>query len=82
MQSDIALTRAPATPQPATRLSVREAEVLFWIGEGKSDWEIGAILGVTSKTVGFHATNLRRKLGACNRVKMIRCAIGLGLMMP
>ena len=32
------------------RLSRREIEVLHWIAEGKSDWQIGRILSISAKT--------------------------------
>lgn len=53
-------------PTPA-RLSPREQDVLKWLGEGKTDWEIGMILGVSEKTIEKHMSNIRRKLSAVNR---------------
>jgi DNA-binding CsgD family transcriptional regulator len=68
-------------PQMTTpRLSRRESEVLFWIGEGKSDWEIGAILSLAPKTVNVHAENAKRKFGAGNRMQLVRLALRRGLL--
>jgi LuxR family transcriptional regulator/LuxR family quorum sensing-dependent transcriptional regulator len=61
-------------------LSPREAEVLHLIIEGKSDWEIGAILSVAPRTVNFHAENLKRKLGASNRLQAVLKAVRSGLI--
>ena len=70
----------PPTPLIPIHLTFREAEVLYWIGEGKSDWEIGLILRVKPKTVNYHAERLKLKLTATNRIQMIRQAVRLGLL--
>jgi len=49
------------------RLTAREGEVLNWIAQGKSDAQIGAILGVSARTVQKHLQNLYAKLGVENR---------------
>jgi LuxR family quorum sensing-dependent transcriptional regulator len=48
-------------------LTDRERDVLAWVAEGKSSWEIGEILGVTERTVNFHADQARKKLDAVTR---------------
>ncbi|WP_397417835.1 LuxR C-terminal-related transcriptional regulator [Phenylobacterium sp.] len=53
------------------RLTARERGVLTWVAEGKSDWEIGMILGLSETTVRFHVDNARRKLGAANRTHAV-----------
>ncbi|TIL82270.1 MAG: LuxR family transcriptional regulator [Mesorhizobium sp.] len=53
-------------------LTPREYECLQWAAQGKSDWEIGCILGITQRTAAFHLGNVRRKLG----VTTTRQAIG------
>jgi DNA-binding CsgD family transcriptional regulator len=55
-------------PQPA-RLTEREVECLQWVLEGKTNWEIGVLTGVTARTVQFHLANSARKLGVYNRVQ-------------
>jgi DNA-binding CsgD family transcriptional regulator len=57
-----------AVPQPA-RLTAREVECLQWVLEGKTNWEIGVLTGVTARTVQFHLSNSARKLGVYNRVQ-------------
>ena len=54
---------APAAP----RLTPRERDALAFVAEGKTDWEIATILGVSESTARFHVDNARRKLGAVNR---------------
>jgi len=55
-------------------LSERETEVLYWMSEGKSNPEIGIIVGAASATVKKHAENLYAKLGVDNRAAATRLA--------
>lgn len=48
-------------------LTPREREVLFWIGRGKSNADIAAILRIASATVGKHLERIYPKLGVDNR---------------
>lgn len=52
-------------------LTERERDALSWVAEGKSDWEISVILGVSETTVRFHVDNARKKLGAVNRAQAV-----------
>lgn len=45
----------------------REAEVLLWIARGKTNREIGLILGTSPRTVNKHLEQIYRKLGVENR---------------
>jgi DNA-binding CsgD family transcriptional regulator len=49
------------------QLTPREREVLFWLTRGKSNAEIGAILGIASATVNKHLERIYPKLGVENR---------------
>lgn len=53
------------------RLTARERDALSWVAEGKSDWEIAVILGLSETTVRYHVDNARRKLGAVNRAQAV-----------
>ncbi|MCA0048233.1 LuxR family transcriptional regulator [Mesorhizobium sp. B283B1A] len=44
-------------------LRAREYECLQWAEKGKSNRDIGCILGITRHTTTFHLPNVRRKLG-------------------
>jgi DNA-binding CsgD family transcriptional regulator len=63
---------------PPARLTAREIECLHWVLEGKTNWEIGMITGVTARTAQFHLGNAARKLGATNRVQAAVCALTRG----
>jgi|HubBroStandDraft_1064217.scaffolds.fasta_scaffold00074_39 DNA-binding response OmpR family regulator len=48
-------------------LTPREADVLVWIARGKSNRDIGAILGLSPRTVNKHLEQIYAKLGIENR---------------
>ena len=52
-------------------MTPRERESLGFVADGKTDWEISVILGVSEATVRFHVDNARRKLGATNRAQAV-----------
>lgn len=57
------------------KLTRRETEVLKWISNGKTTWEISVILLVSEATIAFHVKNLMRKLGVHNRQQAIVIAL-------
>ena len=58
----------------------REIEVLQWLHQGKSSWEISKILGLSERTVNFHVYNIMGKIEAVNRLQMVSIALRLGLI--
>jgi len=61
-------------------LTPREREVLTWSAAGKSAWEIGEILTISTRTVNEHAQTAIRKLGAGNRTHAVALALRDGLI--
>ncbi len=61
---------AEAGPEQV-RLTSRERDSLALVADGKTDWEISVILGVSEATARFHVDNGRRKLGAVTRAQAI-----------
>ena len=59
----------------ASPLTEREREVLTWVANGKSAWEIGEILNISKRTVDEHAQTAYRKLGALNRTHAVAIAL-------
>ncbi|WP_305984447.1 response regulator [Roseibium sp. MMSF_3544] len=53
--------------QDRFELTLREAEVLIWIAKGKSNKDIGEILGLSPRTVNKHLEQIFVKLGVENR---------------
>jgi len=63
-------------------LSTREREVLGWMKEGKTSWEISQILHISERTVNFHVQNILSKLQASTRGHAIALAMQQGLISP
>lgn len=57
--------------EPRAALTRREEDSLMFVAEGKTDWEIGAIFGISETTARFHVDNARKKLGAANRAHAV-----------
>lgn len=62
------------------RLTPREVEVLQWTMEGKTAWEVGAILGISERTSVMHLNNAMHKLDAANKHHAVVKALKLGLI--
>lgn len=65
---------ADATPgaiERALGLTAREAEILSWVVQGKTNPEIGTILGIQLTTVKKHLESIFTKLGVENRTAAV-----------
>ena len=60
-------SRAPSSAD----LTTRENEVLFWIGQGKTDADIAALLRISVRTVNKHVENIMNKLGVETRTAAV-----------
>ena len=69
-------TRLEPTVFRRVGLTRREAEVLVWVAEGKTDAEIGVILGVSARTVQKHVEHIFPKLGVETRTAAAAWAHG------
>jgi DNA-binding CsgD family transcriptional regulator len=67
-------------PNKGSVLSTREKEVIDWLKQGKSSWEISAILKISERTVNFHVGNIIHKLGVVNRAQAVAVAARSGLI--
>lgn len=61
-------------------LSNREKEVLNWLKQGKSSWEISVILRISERTVNYHVYNIMQKLDVVNRPQALAVATRMGLI--
>lgn len=77
-----ALQRALLQPEGrrSPDITPREMEILQWLRNGKSSWEISVILGISERTVKFHVANLMRKLDAVSRSHAVAIAVSSGLI--
>ncbi|MFG2111390.1 helix-turn-helix transcriptional regulator [Streptomyces sp. NPDC048718] len=51
-------------------LTEREVEVLSAMPGGESNTDLAEYLGITERTVKFHVTNMREKLGGLSRAQL------------
>ena len=63
---------------PPITLRWKERQVLQWAAAGKSDWEIGQILGISESAAHKHIENVKRRIGVNTRVQAIIEAIRQG----
>lgn len=89
MQRTTHLTSSSLMPPPPVieptcviSLTKREQQVLHWVAQGKSSWEIGHIIQCQECTVNFHCRNIMLKLDVNTRGHALIKAVGLGLLEP
>ena len=71
----------PAAMQPERpALTPRELEALRWTMDGKTAWEVGAVLGITERTAVLHINNAMHKLGCVSKLQAVLKALRLGLI--
>jgi DNA-binding CsgD family transcriptional regulator len=58
------------------KLTPRETEVLLWISQGKSNHDIGVILGAKTGTIRKHVEHIFAKLNVENRTAAAVMALG------
>ena len=71
MLAEKMILHEPEAAADIRELSSRERDCLGFVAEGKTDWEIGQILGISETTARFHVDNARRKLDAVNRAHAV-----------
>lgn len=68
---------ATAAPSP---LTVRQTEVLMHVASGRTDKEIGRLLGLSPRTVEMHVAHALQALACHNRTEAVHRAGELGLL--
>lgn len=61
-----------------SELTLREQEVVDLLATGKCNKEIAAALGITTRTVRFHLSNIFNKRSVSSRLELI-CAVAVHL---
>lgn len=54
-----------------SHLTEREMDMVHWVKEGKTNWEISMILHISERTVKFHLDNIKEKLGAVSKTHAV-----------
>ena len=79
------LERSSATRKSESQescLSEREREVVRLLGEGRSNKEVAAALGISSRTAEVHRASAMKKAGVKSLGELIRWAIRNHIMIP
>ena len=61
-------------------LTKREIEVINWLKEGKTYWEISQILNITESGVRFHVENLKKKFEVVSLTQAVAVAMSKGII--
>ena len=71
----LALEEEHAPPGPAALLTLgltpRQAEVAYWVAQGKTNPEIAVILGASPRTIDKHMERILARLGVENRASLM-----------
>jgi DNA-binding CsgD family transcriptional regulator len=68
---DISVTTRIKIPAEGQDLTERESEILAWMALGKTNPEIGSILGISAFTVKNHVQRILKKLDVINRTQAV-----------
>jgi DNA-binding CsgD family transcriptional regulator len=58
-------------PEPKISITLREREAMHWVAAGKTDWEIGELLGVSESAAHKRIESAKRKYGVATRVQAV-----------
>ncbi|RQZ65950.1 LuxR family transcriptional regulator [Burkholderia sp. Bp9004] len=72
--------RLEAMQSDAPCLSARELEILKWVAEGKSSWDISRIVSLTEHGVLHHIRNIMKKFDVPTRRQAVLMASKFGLL--
>lgn len=65
----------PPVLDPANPLTLREVEVLYLLGRGKTNKEIAKQLRISDQTIKNHLTRIYKKLNVQDRTEAVVCAL-------
>ncbi|WP_313801136.1 LuxR family transcriptional regulator [Sphingobium sp.] len=74
-QTARALTEKGALPVERVALTPRQLDCIVLAGRGKSDWEIGRILGLKEDTVTEYLDAARTRYGVARRIQLVMRAL-------
>jgi LuxR family quorum sensing-dependent transcriptional regulator len=65
-------------PEPTIRLTPRERQAIQWAAAGKTDWEIGQLLGISESAAHKRIESAKHKYGTATRIQAIVEALRRG----
>jgi LuxR family quorum-sensing system transcriptional regulator CciR len=60
----------PAVPR-GPQLTPRQRDCVVLVAQGKSDWQIGRLLGISESTVHKHVEDAKRRFGVSTRIQLV-----------
>jgi LuxR family quorum-sensing system transcriptional regulator CciR len=63
------LQAAPVLEGP--QLTPRQRDCVALVAQGKSDWEVGKLLGISESTVHKHIEDAKRRFGVSTRIQLV-----------
>jgi LuxR family quorum-sensing system transcriptional regulator CciR len=66
-----AALRLDRVQPPRPRLTPRQRDCMVLAAQGKSDWEIGRLLGISESTVHKHIEDAKRRFGVSTRIQLV-----------
>jgi len=66
-----ALARVERVQPARPRLTPRQRDCMVLAAQGKSDWEIGRLLGISESTVHKHIEDAKRRFGVSTRIQLV-----------
>lgn len=75
-------TRGRSPADEPGRLSTREHEIIRLLAEGRTNKEIGGVLGVSVRTVETHRAHIMAKPGLGSLAELVRYAVRHGFIEP
>lgn len=70
----------PGRTSAPVRLTPRQIDCITLMAQGKTDWEIGAILSLTENTVTTYLQSARQRIGVARRTQLAVAAVSYGLI--
>lgn len=70
----------PDRDEDVNPLTARQVEILTWVQEGKSAWEIGRILDISGRSVDGHLRRIYARLDVRTRLQAVLRAQDLGIL--
>ncbi|MDB5734690.1 MAG: LuxR-family transcriptional regulator [Alphaproteobacteria bacterium] len=61
----------PANNAHEPHLTPRQRDCVALVAQGKSDWEIGRLLGISDSTVHKHVEDAKRRFGVSTRIQLV-----------
>jgi DNA-binding NarL/FixJ family response regulator len=74
------VSRRQRVGDKSRRLTPRQREVLQLLAEGRSDKQLAAVLRISVRTVEFHKSSIKQKLGVQSIAELARYAAKVGIV--